>query len=51
MRDEEICRRKGIGIAPCVPLFYTVSQLRGIKETHNCTPYAKLGVVNPVKPS
>ena len=30
-------------------LYYTLSELRGIKETHNCTPYAKWGVVSPVK--
>jgi len=27
--------------------YYTLSKLKGIKETHNCTPYAKWGVVIP----
>ena len=35
------------GIAPCVPSFYTDFQLREIKETDNCTPFAKWGVVSP----
>ena len=34
-------------IASCVPSFYTVSQLSVLRKTHNCTPYAKWGVVNP----
>jgi len=34
-------------MASGVPSFYTVSKFRGIKETHNCTPYAKWGVVIP----
>jgi len=34
-------------MSPCVPSFYAVSQLKGIKKTHNCTPYAKWGVVSP----
>ena len=29
---------------------YTLSKLRGIKKTHNCTPYAKWGVVSPKAP-
>ena len=29
---------------PCFPLCYSHSDLSGIKETHNCTPYAKWGV-------
>ena len=34
-RDKKVCNRKGIWVInPCVP-----SELRGIKVTHNCTPY------------
>ena len=36
-----------LGIAPSSlrSFYYTLSKLRGIKKTHNCTPYAKWGVV------
>jgi len=39
--------RRVQGIAPYVPSFYTVSQLRGIKETHNCTHLGKMGSCEP----
>jgi len=39
---KEVCRKKGIG--DCSLCSY---ELRGIQETHNCTPYAKWGVISP----
>ena len=45
-RDKEVCRKKGIGdFSLCS--FYTVSQLRELRKTHNWTPYAKWEVVIP----
>jgi len=35
------------GIALPVPSLLHFFQVKGIKETHNCTPYAKWGVVSP----
>ena len=49
-RDKEVCRRKGIGDYFLCFFFYTVSQTRSIKETHNCTPCAKWGVESPEAP-
>jgi len=45
-RDKEVCRKKGIGdLSLCSFILYCFP-IRGIKEfTHNCTPYAKWGVV------
>jgi len=39
-----------IGDCSLCSFYYTLSNLRGIKETHNCTPYAKWGVVSPKAP-
>ena len=49
-RDKDVCRRKGIGGYSLCSFYYTFSEFRGIKETHNCTPYVKWGVVNPKAP-
>ena len=42
---KEVCRRKGIGDFSLCSFYYTLSELRGIKETHSSTSYAKWGVL------
>ena len=47
-RDKEVCRKKGIGDFSLRSFSLYCFPVRGIKEfTHNCTPYAKWGVVIP----
>ena len=45
--DKEVCRKKVIGDCSLCSFILYCFQLRGIKETCNCTPYAKWGVVIP----
>ena len=46
-REMEVCKRKGIRDCSLCSFYYILSELRGIQETHNCTPNAKWGVVSP----
>ena len=46
-RYLEVYRRKGIGDCSLCSFYFSLSELRGIlRKTHNCTPYAKWGVVS-----
>ena len=47
-REKKGCRKKGIGDFSLCSLILYCFPVRGIKVfTHNCTPYAKWGVVIP----
>jgi len=48
-RFKEVCRRKGLREGSLFSFYYAPSEVRGIKETHNCS-YAIWGVISPKAP-